>query len=332
MSWDTTKLPKITNDLAQCKDDLDKWGYCILADVITNEERERLLERLKEQAQFERDQGVAWLGSGGRGGQTWVGSTSGADVLPPWQGVRTLINKGRVFLDLVRNEKLAELNGHIFRNQPWCLASSNGVIIRKGAVPTVIHTDQGHVPFETPMPLITNTMICLTEFTPENGATRVTPGSHTRPAPRILFDEQLQDGVNPDPIDQIAVEAPPGAAILFEGRLWHSSGASTSSDVRYSVTAAYGMAFMRQHDNYPASLHDHVHESLTSEERELLGFRANPFGRIDPRFPGDRSNSDVSNPYIPELGAGLDNKAIPAADMAPVTTFSLPGVTHVPTN
>jgi ectoine hydroxylase-related dioxygenase (phytanoyl-CoA dioxygenase family) len=326
MSWSVGDLPKITHDLDQCKRDMDAWGYCILADVISDALRKDTLERLIEQAAIEREQGVAWLGSGGRGGQTWVGSPEEGEPFPPWQGVRTLINKGRVFLDVVRSAKLAELNTHIFRKQPWCLTSSNGVIIRNGAVPTVIHTDQGHVPFETPMPVITNTMICLTEFTPDNGATRVTPGTHRFPAPRIEFDEALQDGVNPEEIEQIAVEAPPGSAILFEGRLWHSSGPSTSDEVRYSMTAAYGLACMRQHDNYPASLHDTVYQGLNAQDRELLGFRANPFGRIDPRFPGDRSNSDVANPYIPELGAGLAGQAVPVTGQVSTQTFSLPGV------
>ncbi|MCC8952754.1 phytanoyl-CoA dioxygenase family protein [Bradyrhizobium sp. Pear77] len=321
--WDGVALPKLTRDIEQCKRDLAEWGYCLLADLITDDQRKRLLDRLQEQARLEREQGVAWLGNGGRGGQTWVGSPAAGEPLPAWQTVRTLLNKGRPFLDLVQHPKLAELNNYLFQNNPWYLASSNGIIIRKGAVAMVTHVDQQHIPFVTPIPVINNTMVCLSEFTEKNGATRVTPGSHRGPPPKIVLDEKLKDGVNPEVIEQVPAEAPPGAVIVFEGRLWHSSGAATADTERYSITCAYSQAFLRQHDNYTASLHDRVYHNLTSRERELLGFRANPFGRIDPRFPGDRTNTDVSNPYIPELGASSVDRAIAVPNAATIQTLNL---------
>ncbi|MGC1301123.1 MAG: phytanoyl-CoA dioxygenase family protein [Caulobacteraceae bacterium] len=320
--WSNATLPQLTHDLEQCKRDLANWGYCFLADVITDDERKRLLERLDEQAALEREQGVAWLGNGGRGGQTWVGHPKADAPLPPWQTVRTLLNKGRPFIDMVQNAKLAELNDFMFRGNPWYLASSNGTIIRKGAVPMVTHVDQQHIPFETPMPVISNTMVCLSEFTEANGATRVRPGSHLGPPPNMVLDETIMDRVNPEPIEQISAEAPPGTAIMFEGRLWHSSGASTADTARYSVTCAYSQAFLRQHDNYTAGLQDRVYHSLSRKERELLGFKALPFGRIDPRFPGDRSNTDINNPYIPELRADLPDRAVPAPNSATIETFN----------
>ncbi len=312
--WNRTALPKLTRNLEQCKRDLSEWGYCLLAESISEDERLRLLERLDEQARLEREQGVAWLGNGGRGGQTWIGYPTDEEPVPVWQGVRTLLNKGRPFIDLIQNDKFAELNGHAFGGMPWYLASTNGIIIRNGAVPMVTHIDQQFVPFETPLPLLNNAMVCLTEFSEANGATRVTPGSHRGPAPKIEVDMKIGDGFNPEPIEQVAAEAPPGTTIMFESRLWHSSGASTSDEARYSISIAYTQSFMRQQDVYPASLHDRVYHGMSQRERELIGFQARPFGRLDPRFPGDRANTDVNNPYIPELAEGLPDRAIAVAN------------------
>src|SRR4051812_31738893 len=98
-------LPKPTRDEAQVRRDVDEFGYGILLDLLSNEEIVRLRDRLDEQAMLERDQGVAWLGNGGRGGNTWLGKPrDGQDA--PWQAVRTLPNKGRPFIELILNQAI----------------------------------------------------------------------------------------------------------------------------------------------------------------------------------------------------------------------------------
>jgi hypothetical protein len=310
-AWVNVKLPALTRDIDQLKRDLSEWGYCLLADAVTEDERLRLLERLDEQAALEREQGVAFLGGGGRGGTTWVGYPRDGQPLPAWQGVRTLPNKGRAFIDLAMHPTIRALTAHAFNDAPHYLASMNGLILRNGAIAQAIHVDQLVVPFQTPVPVLNNAMVCLTEFTEANGATRVVPGSHRGPPPKLALNEATMDGYNPEPIESIPAEAPPGAAIIFESRLWHGGAASTSDVVRYSISVAYVQAFMRQQDCYAASLHDDVYASLSREERELVGFKTAGFGRLDPRFPGDRSNTDINNPYVPELRRDGEARAIP---------------------
>jgi len=162
--------------------------------------------------------------------------------------------------------------------------------------------------------VMNNAMVCLTEFTEANGATRVVPGSHRGGPPRLALNEAVMDGYNPEPIESIPAEAPPGAAIVFESRIWHGGAASTSDVVRYSISVGYIQAFMRQQDCYTSGLHDDVYNSLSQEELELLGFKTAGFGRMDPRYPGDRSNTDINNPYIPELRRNSPNKAIPVVN------------------
>ncbi|MBO9694677.1 MAG: phytanoyl-CoA dioxygenase family protein [Sphingopyxis sp.] len=310
------RLPQPTRDLEQGKRDLTEFGYCIHLDVIDADEVRALRERLDEQARLEREQGVAWLGNGGRGGNTWVGSPRDGEVAP-WQGVRTLLNKGRVFVDLAMNPVIQEYQRHVFNSPDFYLSGSNGLIVRKGAVPMVIHTDQIHVPFDTPIPLVSNVMITLSDFREDMGATRFLPGSHRMTAPQLAIDWEKLDAYNPDPVEgMVTAECPPGAAIVFEGRLWHSSGCSVSDEVRYSISTYFALPFMRAQDAYAASLHDDVYAGMTDAEKAMAGFKVSTVGRIDPRSPGDRSNVGAPNPYIPELRAGSPARAIPAEQEA----------------
>src|SRR5216683_1440091 len=234
-------LPKATQDIDRGKRDLDAFGYCIHRGLLSVDEIRRALDRLGEQARREREEGVAWLGNGGRGGSTWFGAPRDSNATAPWQGIRTLLNKGRVFVDLAMNPVVLDYMRHIFKAMEFYLSSTNGLILRNGAIQMYTHTDQQYVPFVTPFPIVANVMICLSDVTEEMGATRVVPKSHLGPPPKLEIDMKKLDGFNPDPIESIPAECEAGSAIVFEGRLWHSSGAHRSSLTRYSVSTYYAL-------------------------------------------------------------------------------------------
>ena len=66
-----------------------------------------------------------------------------------------------------------------------------------------------------------NVMWTLTDFTAENGATRVVPRSH--------FSGRQPDPALDEDAEWVAAVAPVGTAMVFEGRLWHSTGANVSN-------------------------------------------------------------------------------------------------------
>ncbi|MBV8688036.1 MAG: phytanoyl-CoA dioxygenase family protein [Alphaproteobacteria bacterium] len=302
--WDLAELPQPTDDPGEVVADVRKWGYGILANVLSDEEVGRIRDRLKEQAELEIEHEVAWLGNGGRGGNTWLGGLRGGETAP-WQGVRTLVNKGRVFIDLAMHPKILACMRGIFNYMDFYLGSTNGLILRRNAEAMVVHCDQQYVPCTTPIPFAANVMVTLSNFTAENGATRMVPGSHRGPAPLWTLDPKVMDNVNPEPIETVPATCPAGCAIFIDGRLWHSSGASSSDETRYSVTTYYTLPFIRQAELYPVSLHDDVYESLSREERAMFGFKSyGALGRIDARAQGGRGNVDASYPYVPELRRG----------------------------
>ena len=140
---------------------------------------------------------------------------------------------------------------HGFRGMEFYLSSTNGLILRRGAVPMVTHTDQLYIPYQTAMPLVMTVMVCLSDFTEEMGATRVVPRSHLRPPPGIEVNYEKMDAINPDQIETVPAECEAGSAIVFEGRLWHRSGAHRSDRTRYSVSTYYGMPFCGRRTTTP---------------------------------------------------------------------------------
>ncbi len=122
-----------------------------------------------------------------------------------------------------------------------CLLSSlSSIDIRPGESAQPIHADDQVIPLPKPHPpTVCNTMWALTDFTEENGATRLVPGSHRADA-------------SPDygrHYDSIAAEMPAGSVLVWHGSLWHGGGANRSDDRRVGIASNYCAGYIRQQEN-----------------------------------------------------------------------------------
>lgn len=81
----------------------------------------------------------------------------------------------------------------------------------------------------------------LSDFTKENGATRIVPKTHLRP---INYDYVPSD-------DEVCyAEMPKGSAVFYTGSAIHSGGANTSKDEwRYGMHLSYAVGWLRQEEN-----------------------------------------------------------------------------------
>jgi ectoine hydroxylase-related dioxygenase (phytanoyl-CoA dioxygenase family) len=306
------KLPAPTRDVEQGKRDLDEYGLAVHEGFVEGEQLKALRDRLVEQAELECEYGVALLSGQSRGGKTWYGHPE-PGAMPGWQGIAALYNKGRVFIDYLKHPLFAEYNRHVFRGASWHLSAMTGLIVRRGAEPMVVHVDQQYMP-RTEVPTYLNCMLCLTEFEEVMGATRVVPKSHLGGYPPQAFSAE-RGAYNPEPIDTVAVEAPAGSVIFFESRTWHQSGISTSDKTRYSLTTLWQQHWVKPMDNIPLNLQRSVHDSLTEAELALLGFKAEPSGRIEASSPGGYQNTNRKTPYVPELRRGSDVRPVALDNM-----------------
>jgi hypothetical protein len=293
--------PSPTRDIEQGKRDLDRFGYAIHLDALTPGQTAKLRERLQEQAALELEHGLGAFGLAGFSSELTIG-TPPPGVVPAYQQVPFLPVKGAVFRDLLNLPIAHAYVEHALQGVHYCLATMAGLIVRNGAAEMVTHIDQQPIPFATGRPTGLNIMFCLSDFEEDMGATRFAPGSHLGPPPELQFDG---DGrALPIGREMVAAVAPAGSAILFESRVWHTQGASTSDKVRYSVGTNYVMHFLKPAENYPASLPDDVYLALDGLQKRMLGFEAvyGYGGRIAPRSPSDpRRNTNEHRPFVPEL-------------------------------
>ncbi len=115
------------------------------------------------------------------------------------------------------------------------------------------------------------TVIAFVDFTRDNGATRVVPGSHRWPDRQLLPAEQMTRSA-PTP-DQIAyAEMPAGSAVVYTGGTIHAGGANTTDTQRRGAHLSYCLGWLRTEENNYLSTPPAVAAKLPRLAQELLGY------------------------------------------------------------
>jgi ectoine hydroxylase-related dioxygenase (phytanoyl-CoA dioxygenase family) len=259
-------LPEPTKDVDLARHDLAVHGYCVVSDALDNATVTSMRDRLFEQSLGESVNGV-------RADQDpEVGSYVGGAGLRAHDNRRVwnLINKGRVFEALLRRSVVLELVGEVLGN-PFLLSGIQANFVAPGDDPLPLHSDQGYVTRPWPPYAMTASVIwMLDDFTGENGATTVVPGSHIE-SPAASRDETLararllRRGGMP-------VSASAGSALVFDGRIVHGTGRNSTEADRLGVLTYFCRPFLRQQENFSLSVSPQVLAVLPDEIKHLLGF------------------------------------------------------------
>lgn len=115
-----------------------------------------------------------------------------------------------------------------------------------------------------------STVWAFDDFTDNNGATEIIPGSH-------LWGE----GRAGRPDEAIKAIMPAGSVLIFAGNLCHRGGANTSDQPRLAITPQYCMPWMRQLENLTLAVPPQTAGQYSQRVQELLGYSL-----IDPGFMG----------------------------------------------
>ena len=157
------------------------------------------------------------------------------------------------------------------------LSAPVGISIGPGEKAQPVHTDDGVYPVPRPHAhLVVNTMWALDDFTEENGATIVVPGSHRwGPGERPTKDSPIVRAV-----------MPAGSVLIFVGSVFHGGGANATDKPRLGVILEYCAAWVRPQENHILGVPKQIVKDLDQKLQDLLGYSVHGLlGNVDGRNP-----------------------------------------------
>jgi len=195
------------------------------------------------------------------------GENAGAEfrMEPGARRLANLCDKGEVFRHIVSMPEILSAIGQII-TAPFKLSSLNARSTNplcNNAQP--LHCDSGAIADEQGF-WVANTIWLLDDFTRENGATRVVPGSqHWNKLPQ----EVLADPQAPHP-DEVLITGKAGDLVVMNAHAWHGGTANQTSHSRRALHGFYTRFDKPQQQYQKKLLRPETLETLSPAVRKLL--------------------------------------------------------------
>lgn len=232
---------KIADHLAE----IESQGYTILPDVIDSEKVAAIaadLERLERELKIEPHNNPF----------------EGKDTVR----IYNLLVHGPLYAEFAIHPTILPIVEGVLSSS--CLISSlSSIAIRGGEAAQPIHADDQVIPLKKPhRAIVCNTMWAITDFTEENGATRIIPGSHKRDHNPAFGTKYESD----------AAEMKAGSVMIFNGSMWHGGGANQTSNRRVGVAMNYCAGYIRQQENQLLGVPRELVKTMPKRLQELIGY------------------------------------------------------------
>ena len=104
-------------------------------------------------------------------------------------------------------------------------------------------------------------VIGLVDFSRDNGATRLVPGSH-----------RWERGRTPSDVEMACAEMPAGSAVVYLGSTLHGGGNNTTNTPRRGVHLSYTLGWLRTEENNYLAVPPEVASTLPRDCQALLGY------------------------------------------------------------
>ncbi|WP_306116024.1 MULTISPECIES: phytanoyl-CoA dioxygenase family protein [unclassified Roseovarius] len=155
------------------------------------------------------------------------------------------------------------------------IGSSTAIEILPGEKAQELHRDDDFYPIRIPdVEFQISAMWALDDFTIENGATRVVPGS-----------QDLRDIDTITDADTTQAVMPRGSVLFYLGGTVHAGGANRSRAPRSGLITTYSLGWLRQEENHYLTIPREVAESYPDDIRRLMGYQSHgPYLGV---WPGD---------------------------------------------
>ncbi|MGH3713099.1 MAG: phytanoyl-CoA dioxygenase family protein [Micromonosporaceae bacterium] len=237
----TSSLPPITDDPDEASTHLVEHGVCRLEGALPASRLDVLRREVKAAAIADATADRSYTYSHGTNYRIW-----------------SLFNRGECFLDLAEDPSALRVVRSVL-GQDALVSNLSANVTRPGGAAMAPHWDQDWAERPWPHAFVAHVIWMIDDFTEDNGATLVCPGSH-----RL-------DGT-PQGDCMVPATGAAGTALVIDGRTWHGTGRNVTVDVqRVGILAYYCRPYIRQQENMALSLSDAVRDSMSPERRKFYG-------------------------------------------------------------
>jgi ectoine hydroxylase-related dioxygenase (phytanoyl-CoA dioxygenase family) len=194
------------------------------------------------------------------------------------QRVYSLAGKGAPFLRLAEHpDVLSVVDRALLPN--FLLSTAQSIRLHPGEAAQAWHTDDGF--YVSPRPhaqILAITVIwAIEDFTADNGATELIPGSHR-------WGTEPPDTHAPG---AVAAVMPAGSALVFDAALWHRGGSNRSPGTRLAVSPQYCQPYLRPQESQLLIVPPDAARACSDRMRAMLGYSIHPpfIGQVDGMHP-----------------------------------------------
>jgi ectoine hydroxylase-related dioxygenase (phytanoyl-CoA dioxygenase family) len=227
---------------------LDDTGYLVLDGFMTADLLARLRHAVEERYRVE-------------------GEAAGAEFKqePGCRRLANLVDKGTAFHDVIGHARIHDYIRHVL-GPAFKLSSLNARSVNPyGAGAQPLHADMAAVADEHGF-WVCNTLWMLDDFTSDNGALRIVPGSHRWGR---LPQEAMADPYADHP-DQVLVTGTAGTVVVVNAHAWHAGTANRTPRPRTAVHGFFCRRDRPQQQYQKYLLRAEVQRELSPALRQLL--------------------------------------------------------------
>jgi len=221
---------------------LDHQGFVVLPSLVTRERIDRLTDAFDAAVSSASDVDVR------------IGSTS--------TRVSDLVNRGEEFDALYIFPPLLDACCRIIK-APFKLSSLHARTLHAGSSCGKLHVD---VPRDSADWPLVGLIVMIDDFRPDNGATRLVPGSHRG----LSAPEHSISDLRADYDGQILACGPRGSLLIFNGSVWHGHSANVSDKPRRSIQGAFIPRAGKSADDFAARMRPETRARLAPLAQYLL--------------------------------------------------------------
>ena len=248
------------SSVAEVKAYIDAWGFAVVADAADALTMDGIARDMGRYSRGMRPLEMEFFGGALMKVEGFVAKSSG-------------------MVELLADPFIVDLSEE-YLGADLLINASGGFILEPGKRPQPLHHDDvlyaPFLPRGGPESMV-NFMYAVTDFTAENGATRMVPGSHKWSQGRLpTADDEVVD-----------VVMKKGSVAIWLGSTWHGAGQNRTGAQRLGAEIAFNCGWLRPHEAYHLLIPPALARDMPPQVQEVLGYKAHRgmLGCIEQRSP-----------------------------------------------